>query len=111
MNVNQWGAVNQWSATAEPLVINASLGASTTQGFNAIISINGQSVTVNAQLGAVSISGFNASVTITPAPSEPVIINAAIVSAYSAGYSANVTIGTVTINIYPSTHYEIPNYY
>lgn len=94
-----------------PVNVNASLPSATTQALSASVTINGQPVTVNASVSGSMTSALPASVTITPAPGEPIIIDAAAGSAYSAGYRANVTIGTVTIKIYPSTHYEIPNYY
>ena len=111
MNVNQWGAVNQWSASVEPLIINAALGLSSTQALSASVTINGESVTINAALSQSITSALPASVTITPAPSVPILIDAQPSASYSQGFRANVTIGAITINIHPSTHYEIPNYY
>lgn len=108
MNVNQWGEVNQWGG-ATTLIINASIGGTLTSAYPASISIGGH-ITINANVGATSTSALPATVTITPAPSEPIIINAQAGSTYSTGYRANVTIGTVTIRIYSGTHYEIPNY-
>lgn len=108
MSFNQWGTFNQWSVS-EPLVVNALVGGTVTSSYPASISIGGN-ITINANVGATSTSALPATVTITPAPSEPIIINASTGSTYSAGYRANVTIGTVTIRIYSGTHYEIPNY-
>lgn len=108
MSFNQWGTFNQWSVS-EPLVVNASVGGTVTSAYPASISIGGH-ITINANVGATSTSALPATVTITPAPSEPIIINASTGSTYSTGYRANVTIGTVTIRIYSGTHYEIPNY-
>lgn len=108
MSFNQWGTFNQWSVS-EPLVVDASVGGTVTSAYPASISIGGN-ITINANVGATSTSALPATVTITPAPSEPIIINASTGSTYSTGYRANVTIGTVTIRIYSGTHYEIPNY-
>lgn len=38
MNVNQWGAVNQWGG-ATPLIINASIGGTLTSGYRANVTI------------------------------------------------------------------------